>query len=74
VIHVVVLLAALTVAAAAELVGVARHEHGKVDTYTEMVRWLGDRIGPWAFPLGIFLVGLLTWSIPHLWLALNDKF
>jgi hypothetical protein len=69
-IHLAALITALVIGVGAELFGVWRHKQGKVDTYTEIVHWIGERIGWWAFPLGIFLIGLLVWSIPHLWEAL----
>jgi hypothetical protein len=72
VIHIGVLVAALLIAVVAEVVGVVRTKRQKTDTYTELVRWVGNRSGPWAFPIGIFLIGLLVWAIPHLWLALVD--
>lgn len=68
-IHLAALITALVLGVAAEIVGVWRHDRGKVDTYTEIVAWVSERIGRWAFPMMIFLVGLLVWSIPHLWEA-----
>lgn len=65
-IHLAALITALAVGVAAELVGVARHRAGKVDTYTEIVAWLADRYGIVFLPVLFGLVGLLTWAIPHL--------
>lgn len=65
-IHVAALLVALLVGVTAEIVGIARSKRGKVDTYTEMVAWLSERMGRWFLPVGFVLVGLLVWSIPHL--------
>ncbi len=64
-IHLIALLFALALAVAMELLGVARHKAGKVDTYTEVVAWVTHRAGPFAFPIVIFLVGMLAWAIPH---------
>lgn len=66
---VVVLLAAVLVGFGAEMVGVSRHEHGKVDTYSELVWWLREK-APWVgIPLLLTLTGFFVWLIPHLWLG-----
>jgi hypothetical protein len=66
VVHLAILIAALVVGVAAELVGVFRARQGKVDTYTEIVEWLSDRFGVWFLPALFVLVGVLIWAIPHL--------
>lgn len=64
---VVVLLAAVLVGFGAEMVGVSRHEHGKVDTYSELVWWLRNK-APWVgVPLLVAVTVLMLWAIPHLW-------
>jgi len=70
VIHLAALVIALAVGVAAELVGIWRHQAGKVDTYTEIVHWVGQRLGPFRFAAALALVALLVWAIPHLWLAI----
>jgi hypothetical protein len=69
-VHIAALLIALAVGLAAELVGVWRHQSGKVDTYTELVHWTGQRLGPFRFAAGVALSAFLVWAIPHLWFAM----
>lgn len=63
----VIQLAALGVGLVAELIGVARHERGEVDTYSEMMWWLRDNTGPVGLAALLAVTGLMIWAVPHLW-------
>lgn len=63
----VILVAAAVVGVVAELVGMARHERGQVDTYSELIRLLRRRV-PWVgVPLLVAITVLAVWAPLHLW-------
>jgi hypothetical protein len=59
-------LAAILIAATAELVGVTRKKRGKVDTYSEIVWRIRDRLGLWFLPIAVGMVAFVAWVVPHL--------
>lgn len=65
---VIIELIALFVGVVAELIGVRRHEEGKVDTYSECVWWLREKLGRWSIAIAVPLTALMLWAIPHFWL------
>lgn len=66
-IHLAALITALVIGIGAEVVGIWRHDRGKVDTYTELVHWVSERSGVWFIPVMVLITGLMVWAIPHLW-------
>lgn len=61
-------LIALVIGVTAELLGVKRHEEGKIDTYSEFVWWVRRKLGRWYIAVAVPVSALMLWAIPHLWL------